>query len=231
MKILLLHGAIGAAAQLEPLAAQLRSAGHETHLLNFEGHGGRRAEGSHFSIARFAENVMDYLDENDLDEVSVFGYSMGGYVGMYCMSLYPERFDCIATLATKWQWNEEISAREVAMLQPEKIKEKLPTFAKALAERHAPESWHGVLKLTANMLEAMGMRSPLTMEEMTFIKAPSLLLLGDKDKMVSVEETENAANALPYGEMEMLKDTSHPIEQVDVKLLSTRLDHWFSAKG
>ena len=36
---------------------------------------------------------MNYLDNNNLDKVSLFGYSMGGYVAMYVALNYQERFE------------------------------------------------------------------------------------------------------------------------------------------
>ena len=117
--LILLHGAIGAGSQLKPLA-ELLSLQFNVHTLNFEGHGGRPINGV-YSIDRFVSNLIDFLDEIELKNVSVFGYSMGGYVALKAAALHPGRIDSIVTLGTKFQWDTETASKEVHMLDPEKI--------------------------------------------------------------------------------------------------------------
>ena len=77
-KLLLLHGAIGAKDQLQPLAQALKN-DYEVHALNFSGHGGEQMPNS-FSIELFANDVLTYLDKTNIQKINIFGYSMGGYV-------------------------------------------------------------------------------------------------------------------------------------------------------
>ncbi|MEO8768662.1 MAG: alpha/beta fold hydrolase [Ferruginibacter sp.] len=77
--LLLLHGAIGAKDQLDELANSLRSKYH-VHTIDFNGHGGSPATDESFSIESFAHDVIKYLQENKINQVAIFGYSMGGYV-------------------------------------------------------------------------------------------------------------------------------------------------------
>jgi pimeloyl-ACP methyl ester carboxylesterase len=150
-QILLLHGAIGAMDQLSALEDQL-SGSFLVHRLNFSGHGGSPLSGGSFSIALFAEEVISFLDKKGIDALSIFGYSMGGYVAMYIAKHHPERIQKIITLATKFSWDEAIAAKEMKMLNAEKIEEKLPDFATSLQKRHAPNDWKLVLERTAAML-------------------------------------------------------------------------------
>jgi pimeloyl-ACP methyl ester carboxylesterase len=54
----------------------------EVHTLNFRGHGGRNFGAEDFSIDCFTEDVLNYLEEQNLDEIAILGYSMGGYVAL-----------------------------------------------------------------------------------------------------------------------------------------------------
>ncbi|MCR9182220.1 MAG: alpha/beta fold hydrolase [Flavobacteriaceae bacterium] len=148
--LLLLHGAIGAKDQLSPLAEDLRNH-YEIHNLNFSGHGGCDFD-SAFSIENFADEVLNYLNTMKIETASIFGYSMGGYVALYFASKHAERVEKIVTLATKFEWSPEISQKETKMLNPGIIKEKIPAFAKALQQRHHPQSWETVLKRTSQMM-------------------------------------------------------------------------------
>jgi pimeloyl-ACP methyl ester carboxylesterase len=214
-----LHGAIGAKDQLKPLADELAS-GYTVHLLNFAGHGGEQMPEAEFSISLFAQQVIGYLDKSKIERVSLFGYSMGGYVAMHLAKLYPDRISKLVTLATKFHWDEQVSAREVKMLDPMKIEEKVPAFAKELRERHQPIAWQTVLEKTAGLLLSLGKENVLKAEDIHSIKVPVLLLLGDRDKMVSLEETVAVFKQLPNGRMGIFPGTPHPIEQVSLKRLA-----------
>lgn len=225
--ILLLHGAIGAASQLIPLKNRLSNSYADIHLLNFSGHGGEGMPDGAFSIPIFAEDVRYYIEKNNLERVNIFGYSMGGYAGMYLAKKYPEKINKIITLATKFHWDEDIAAKEMQQLNPDKIAGKVPAFAAALQERHAPNDWKVVLSKTASMLEALGKNNALQLSDYTDIKAPCLLLLGDRDKMITIEETLQVYKTLPQAQMGMLPHTPHPIEQVNLKILSAMIENFY----
>lgn len=221
-------GAIGAASQLAELQQAL-STSYTVHVLNFSGHGGLPLGNTVYSIHTFANGVLDYLAQHNISKINILGYSMGGYVAMYLAKNHPDRVNKIATLATKYNWDEAIAAKEIQMLNPEKIEQKLPSFADALAKRHAPENWKEVLARTAQMMLQMGADNPLKPADYTSIAHTCLILLGDKDKMVTLEETLAVYTALPNAQLGVLPNTPHPIEQVDVTLLSTLATRFFNS--
>jgi pimeloyl-ACP methyl ester carboxylesterase len=225
--ILLLHGAIGSSAQLQPLAEALNSYFH-VRTLDFAGHGGKQLPDQPFSIALFAKDVLDYMEMNSFSQVSIFGYSMGGYVGMYLAKHHPGKINKLVTLATKFHWDALTSEKEARMLHPEKILEKLPSFAHTLSQRHAPCDWKLVLNKTATMLLAMGANNPLRPNEYAHVLTPSLLLLGDRHKMVTLEETVEVYKALPAGQMGMLPGTPHAMEQVNIPVLEYLIKRFIS---
>jgi pimeloyl-ACP methyl ester carboxylesterase len=216
--LLLLHGAIGSSAQLKLLKESLQDQ-YYVHLLDLPGHGGT-ALPDQFSMSLFAAAVKDYLQDKEINQVSIVGYSMGGYVALYLAKRHPELVDKIITLATKFEWSEAIAAKEVKMLQPEVIAQKLPDFAKALEVRHAPQNWKEVLEKTKGLLLGLGQQPELTPDDLAHVQIPVQLLIGDRDKMVSLEETIAAFKHLPNGQLGVLPATPHPIEQVDIDLLA-----------
>ncbi|HEY6162344.1 MAG TPA: alpha/beta fold hydrolase [Bacteroidia bacterium] len=223
--LLLLHGAIGAKAQLEPLASLLKEK-YDVHAMNFSGHGGEPLPGK-FSIDRFAKDVLVYLGSKGLQRVNIFGYSMGGYVALYLARHYPGKVERIFTLATKFDWTPAASEKESKMLDPVKIEEKLPGFAKTLRDRHAPQDWKEVLKKTAEMMIEMGDRPPLTPTELSGIKHTVIVSVGDRDKMVSMQETMEASSRIPNAHFHVLQDTLHPIEQTPLDRLRRELISFF----
>lgn len=225
--LLLLHGALGAAAQFAPLQEQLEK--HFTlHTLNFAGHGGEPFPQGGYSIQVFAQNVLDYLDQQGIEQIDIFGYSMGGYVALYLAQQHPDRIGKIYTLATKFAWSPESAEQEMKMLNPEKIAEKVPKFAAALEQRHAPQDWKEVLNQTAAMMRGLGEAPLLTEEGLEAIPHTCLITVGDQDQMVSREETMAAANTLPKAEFACMAETPHPLEQVNVERLAKWIREFMS---
>jgi pimeloyl-ACP methyl ester carboxylesterase len=222
--LILLHGAIGSSAQLTALSIALKDV-FSVHSFNFDGHGGEAIDGP-YSIDRFLENLIHYLDENKLDQVVIFGYSMGGYVALKAAAKHPNRIVSISTLGTKFNWTPETAAKEVKMLDAEKIEEKVPKFAEHLKLVHSPLDWKEVLKGTAEMMLHLGEGKGLTDDEISSISIPVLIGIGEQDQMVSIDESKRVTNLLPNGKMIVFEDFQHPLEKIDLRVLATSISQF-----
>jgi pimeloyl-ACP methyl ester carboxylesterase len=222
--LILLHGAIGAKDQLQPLAELLQN-DFDVHSINFSGHGGEPLPNS-FSIDLFSDNLLCYIEALDLKDVVVFGYSMGGYVALYTALHNPNSIAEIFTLGTKFKWSPEISEKETKMLNPEKIKEKIPHFSEQLKLRHSPNDWKEVLNMTSQMMHDLGNENALKFIDLKNINIPVMVTLGDNDTMVTLEETSAVVDALPKAQFKLLNNTPHPIEKVNMSALADEL-RWF----
>jgi pimeloyl-ACP methyl ester carboxylesterase len=217
--LLLLHGALGSEVQLKPLQ-ELLSKDFNVHTLNFEGHGGRTSD-HEFDMERFADNVAEKLQTLEIANTHIFGYSMGGYVALTLAKKYPAMVESIVTLGTKFNWNLESAQQEVRMLNPEKIEEKVPAFAKRLHELHQPNDWKVVMQKTAAMMLTLANGKKLIDGDLQQIQHKVLIGIGSLDNMVTAEESENAATQLSNGNLKIIENVKHPIEKVDVNVLGT----------
>jgi pimeloyl-ACP methyl ester carboxylesterase len=217
--LLLLHGALGSEVQLQPLQ-KLLATDFNVYTLNFEGHGGRTSN-HEFDMDRFAENVVERLTTLQVAKTHIFGYSMGGYVALTLAKKYPELIDTIVTLGTKFNWTLESAQQEVKMLNPEKIEEKVPAFAKRLQGLHLPNDWKEVMRKTASMMFDLANGKKLTGLDLQAIPHEVCIGIGSLDNMVTIEESENAASHLPNGRLKIIEDVKHPIEKVDMQILTT----------
>lgn len=214
--ILLLHGALGAQDQFDALAARL-SESYSVHRLNFSGHGPDTVMPEAFMPEVFVNDVLEYLASNGLDSVNIFGYSMGGYIALMLALHHPKQVRAVLTLGTKMDWNPEAAAREAARLDPDKILEKVPAFAKALQLRHGELRWRTVLKKTAGLMQYLGEHCPLDEAALRAVTVPVTVVLGDADEMVRREEAMQAAEWIPEARFELLEGTRHAIEQCPVE--------------
>jgi pimeloyl-ACP methyl ester carboxylesterase len=211
--LILLHGALGAASTLWPLLPYLEPQ-FTLHAVEFEGHGITPPAGRPFRIEHFVENVAGYLDSRGLQGALIFGYSLGGYVACSLALARPELVGRIATLGTKFSWDLQTAERENALLDPDKIKAKVPAFAQSLEERHPVAGWEWVMSQTRDLLTHLGEVGGFPPERAVQIGIPVRVMLGDRDNTVTLEETRAIFRALPQGEMEVLPNTPHPLERV-----------------
>lgn len=216
-KLLLLHGALGSKNQFLPIKEKL-STSFEVYDLNFAGHGGVHTEEA-YSIDLFTQNVIDYLDQSEIDQVTIFGYSMGGYVGLNTALKAPNRIKKVITLGTKFNWSLSSAKKEVGRLNPAIIETKVPHFAQKLQREHYPLDWKIVMEKTAAMMLAMGHGARLKDEELQAIQVPVVVGIGGMDAMVSYEESAYAADLIPNVKLIKLEGAKHPIETVDQDVL------------
>jgi|ERR1043165_710812 pimeloyl-ACP methyl ester carboxylesterase len=223
-ELLLLHGALGSKEQFAQLEETLGGK-YKIHTLNFSGHGRRPSHHHAFTIQNFAHEVLDWMNEHYDKNMDIFGYSMGGYVALWLARFYPDRVKRIFTLGTKLGWSDEQAEKEIKMLNADKIVEKVPAFAQALAERHGEHEWKSVMSKTASLMRDLGHTH---LKEQDFLKIEHKVLLGrgEKDNMVTAEETEYVHRLLKNSTLKTYGNVPHPIEQVPVELLAGEII-WF----
>lgn len=217
-KLLLLHGALGAKSQFAKLEALLRNR-FEVYSIDLTGHGLNDLIEEPFSIEMFSGDIKSWINENSNEPVNIFGYSMGGYAALNYAKDNPGKAGKIFTLATKFEWTPVTAAREVKMLDAGKIKEKAPKFAEELSARHGAK-WEKILEKTGEMIIALGNRNVLRQEDLTGIECEVLIGIGDRDKMVTIEESVATYRLLKNGNLTVLPGTAHPLEQAEAARLA-----------
>lgn len=215
--LLLLHGALGFSDQFENLIPLLKDS-YSVYTFNFGGHGKKEMPNS-LSIDYFAKETAAFINASIGGETHIFGHSMGGYVAMFMARHNMAPIGKILTLGTKLNWTPEIAANEAKLLNTEKIKEKVPAFAQSLAAMHG-DNWELLCKKTAEMMLDLGNVPALTQDDFAQIENQIQLGLGDKDNMVSIEETIIAYRLLKNGRLAVLPNTLHPYNKVDVNRLA-----------
>lgn len=230
-KLLILHGALGSQEQFDILESKLSDV-FEVYKFNFTGHGGREIPPHSFSIDLFSKDLIEFLKKQNFQDINIFGYSMGGYVALYTViNCNPLINNCIKkffTLGTKFNWNPETSRKEASILNPEDIETKIPKFAETLKKRHTEENWKSVLNKTAEMMINLGNNPEIKTEDLSKINIPVLITVGDKDNMVTIDESSTVAGKINGSEFKVLENTFHPIEKVDVEMLSIEIKNFIN---
>lgn len=220
--LIILHGALGAKSQFEQVAVLLKDHFHVS-VLEFEGHGTRSADEVSFSMELFAHNLKKFLQQQQIEQPLVFGYSMGGYVALKLESQEPGSLEQIITLGTKFDWNPESAEKEAGMLHAEKIEAKVPAFAAYLKSLHGADHWKTVLERTATMMLDLGNRPALSPDVYHRIQIPVRLLRGSKDTMVTEEETTEVLHLLENGNYLEIAGWQHPVNLISPKELAQQV--------
>jgi pimeloyl-ACP methyl ester carboxylesterase len=224
--LILLHGALGAGAQFDPLKTILQDT-FEVHTLDFEGHGTSPLKNRPLRLAHYAENVLDYLDAKKITAAGIFGHSLGGHVGLFLARFNPERISGVFTFGTKFNWDPDIAEKENRLLIPEKIMEKVPRFGEQLKNRHVAAGWETLLESQREMQLFMARHNPLPDEDIQSISQKVRISIGDKDQMVTLEESIRIFRLLKKGELQVFPGTPHPLEKTPVGKLAEAIVDFF----
>jgi pimeloyl-ACP methyl ester carboxylesterase len=224
--LILLHGALGSKDQFNSLKNELDKS-FDVHAINFEGHGGKDSD-NEFSIQLFTQNVRNYLKKNSINDAIIFGYSMGGYVALNFALLESEKVKKVFTLGTKFDWSLDAAEKEVRMLNPSKVEEKVPQFAEKLRQLHHPQDWKQVMTKTSDMMLNMAKGAKLFDTDFKKIIQPVVIGIGSLDNMVSYAESEYVNRLLPNSTLVQLEGVKHPLEQINTNVLAQFLMSQFN---
>lgn len=85
----LVHGAWHTGAELEPVAASIRAAGHQVYTPTIKGN--RPGDTKTTGLKEAIQSIADYIAENNLKDAVLLGHSYGGMIITGVADLMPER--------------------------------------------------------------------------------------------------------------------------------------------
>ena len=202
--IVFIHPAMGfgGLARLSALAQR-----HTLITLDLQGHG-RTADDPDrpLSIERYADDVVALLDHLQISRVDVFGESYGGNAATLMAIRYPERVRRIATYSATFGPAER--AHNPAMLrfdEPPTPDSAATRFQRDNYEKVAPvpDAWPRLWEKVSKIHWSGVSRS-----ELASIKAPMLIMVGDRD-FVRVEHAVETFRSIPGSELAVIPDAGH----------------------
>jgi pimeloyl-ACP methyl ester carboxylesterase len=220
--IILLHGALGSAAGWHHVANEFYPDGR-VFIPDLPGHGNNGSVLPKTSLTTLVDFLKGFIKENVHGEYVIVGYSMGGYMALKFAVQQPESLKGIITIATKFDWNEEIAAHAAANL----TKENLNGIWEKLAEEHAGNA-ERILETTQQILLSVG-DQPLTQTDLAQIIVPVKILLGDRDTIVAYEETKLFGSFIPDAETDLLVNQPHLLQKMDASVLKNVLQKYIDA--
>lgn len=199
--LLLLHAALQTAESMAPLRALLEPLGFRVVAPDQRGHGRSANPGGGLSIPALADDMAGLMAELGLERPVVVGYSLGGIVAVELA-----RRRQVAGLVVMASRIHPAEAGSLAFA-PEDIRRRSPVWAGQLAAKHVEMLWSDLAVAIGALLERW---SGFSVADLSGIACPVLVVQGDRDQMVPVEQGRELAAGVPGAELYVTPRAGHP---------------------
>lgn len=222
--IVVLHGANGGSAEIEPLSAALRPFA-PVIAPNLLAHGGRPIP-PRFDTKDLAEDILEQLDREGVERPIVVGYSVGGYLALYLARHFPGRVRGVCAIATKVVFDATTVQHWSYLASPARLGRPGNPRAGQLEKLHAPQDWKEVALANIRLFEELGRAPPLAPADFEALEVPVMLVNSNRDPLVPWSETLELRKLMPHSALVMFYGLAHPIAHVPVHSLAVRIDAW-----
>ena len=163
---------------------------YTVYALDTRGHGQSPRGTGPFTLARFAQDLLDFMDEQKLERAHILGFSDGGNIALTFALAHPERVDRLVLNG--------------ANLDPSGVKPSVQipiVWGYRLASLFAGRSPEA--RRHAEMLGLMVNEPHISPEALEALPMPVLVIAGTRD-MIREEHTRLIAGALPHSRLVLL---------------------------
>ena len=171
--------------QMVPLAQHFMVIAIDTR-----GHGQTPRGEAPFCIRQFAQDLLEFMDEHDIEKAHILGFSDGGNIAMVFALAHPERVEKLILNGA----NLNAKGVKPSVQIPIEIGYRI---AKMFANK-SPEA-----KQNAELLGLMVNDPNVNPEELSQIKCPTLVIVGNKD-MIKESHTRLIAISIPNAELSII---------------------------
>ena len=178
------------------------------------GHGRSGSPEGTFSYRKFADAVVAFIEALDLDKPLIVGFSDGGQVALEIGIRHPALPQAIVLGGVLFKYSDALRAFVRSAVGDESSPDADVTllarnhrdWAAWLDHIYGRDGWHTLLGRLKPMWT-----TPLnyTAAEFAKVVAPALVLVGDRDELVPVEEAVEMYRQLPNGELAVVPGADH----------------------
>lgn len=198
--LLLLHAALQTHESMAPLAEELAPLGLRLIAVDLPGHG-RSVHPGPLTIRAMADAVADLMDRLGLDRPLAAGYSLGGMVAIELA--LRGRIAGLVVLASRIRPAGDARAT----FAPAAIRRRSPLWARQLAEKHTATPWEALATALGDELASWPGFDP---QALAALSVPVLVVQGDRDQMVPLEQGQELARLAPRGRFRLVPRAGHP---------------------
>lgn len=182
-----------------------------------------------YTMRMMAGDVVRVLDTLNVERAHIFGLSMGGMIAQHFALIYPQKLISLVLASTTMGGShsigfekskntvnpqnlngltpEESARRHVSLIYSEKFITENPELVKQLITERMqnPPDPVGTLR------QFQSADSHDTYDRLPDIKAPTLVLAGDEDKVINPDNSRILASRIPHSELAIITHGGHAI--------------------
>ena len=220
----ILHGFLGMSDNWKTLGSQFAEIGFQVHMLDMRNHG-KSFHSDDFSYELMANDVKDYCEFHQLENIILLGHSMGGKAAMLLATLHPELIEklIIADIGPKFypQHHQTILeglnaidfSKQPSRSEVEEIVSKHITdfgtrqfLLKSLYWKEKEQlAFRFNLPVFNKKIEEIGKALPIE----NIFEKPTLFLRGSKSNYILDEDFETIKYHFPNSEIKTISNAGH----------------------
>jgi pimeloyl-ACP methyl ester carboxylesterase len=237
--LVLIHGGLAVGNSFQPQIA-LFSEHFRVITPDSRGHGRTDHPGGELSYRLMADDVAAFIRALGLHRPSICGWSDGGQIALELGMRYPDAMKCMVVGAAWFQFREsyqnllkEMGFEAPGIVNIEAMKQTMPEFVELLRSWHSPIHGPDHWETLATQISTMWW-APLnyTADDFQRIKAPTLVLVGDRDALIPVEEAVEMYRFISGAELCIVPNAEHSLPYMRTEMFSTVvLDFLLRHKG
>jgi 3-oxoadipate enol-lactonase len=191
---------------------------------DIRGHGKSGISNGQYMIEFFVDDLVGLLDNLKIEKAVLCGLSMGGYIALRTVERNPERVKALilADTQSKPDSNEAKLKRaaSIGAIKKLSVKPYAESFVKAvfttdsLTKKTATvEKINQIIQTNSSLgicgaLLALASRTDTT-EALPAIKVPTLILVGENDKLTPPSAAQEMHNKIPKSEIHVIPNAAH----------------------
>ena len=170
------------------------------------------------SIDDYASDIASLLDHLNIQRAAIVGHSMGGYVALAFVRLYPERVSGLGLVSSqvladpperkegRYKSAADVSENGIGsvvetMTPKFSADEGLQSYARASMERQQPAAYIGALKAMAERADSTSLLSSFDF--------PVVVVHGDADALIPIDRARDVKAALPQAHLVEISGAGH----------------------
>jgi len=230
--LVLLHGATSSgradfAAQIPFLAARFR-----VFIPDARGHGATRWDATKgLEAAWLVDDLQAFADALALATFHLVGFSMGAMTALGFAVRWPQRLRTLVLVGISPQREPRASVAR-RLMDPVRIERDDPAWAADLTRRHAPIQGDGAWqRLLPAVAADVASQPSLTSRELRAITPPTLVVCGDRDPFVPVDQALGLARQVRDGRLLVAPDCGHQVMAHEATLFNEALAGFYRSTG
>jgi pimeloyl-ACP methyl ester carboxylesterase len=253
--VVLIHGVAGRCGQWDQTMVQL--AEHHTVIApDLLGHGESAKPRGDYSLGAFASGIRDLLIGLDIEAASVVGHSLGGGIAMQFAYQFPERCERLV-LVSSGGLGEDVhpvlraatlpgseivlpliaheKLLEIASLVPRALGKiglrtgpDIAEMARGYASLSNAEGRSAFIHTVRAVIDPTGQRINANDRLYLASMMPTLIVWGDRDRIIPVEHAEPAHTSMPGSRLELFEGSGHFPHLDDPLRFARTLAHFFA---